>query len=242
MFDLYLSWNAVCAMKIVLAMAEKAQPYTVHHLNLANFDQHQAWYLALNPTGTVPTLVWNDHIITESTIINEFLDETYPRVALRPETALERARMRHWTKLADEIVHPSIRPLSFMKMVRPRASALSSEELQTLVERTPKQDIADLWHRAARAPYTAHELQEYLHKIETVLDRMEKALQTAPYLVGKTYTLADASLTPYLHRLIELDKIALWEGTRPAVAAWLQRMQARPSYQAMLDLKTRYAA
>ena len=42
----------------------------------------------------VPVLEYRGHVLTESTIINEFLDETYPDVRLMPRSALDRAKAR----------------------------------------------------------------------------------------------------------------------------------------------------
>ena len=39
-------------------------------------------------------LQYRGHVLTESTIINEFLDETYPDVRLMPRSALDRAKAR----------------------------------------------------------------------------------------------------------------------------------------------------
>jgi glutathione S-transferase len=241
MIEIYLSWNAVCALKVILAMEEKGIDYRINHIDLGKFEQHSPEYLKLNPLGVVPTMLWDGEVITESTVMCEFLEDAYPQVPLLPKDPLGRARVRQWGKLVDDVVHPSIRPISFMQIVRPIARAMSKENLDAVMGRTPKAEIADLWRRAARAPYTAKQLAEYLHKIETVLDRMEQALQSSSYLVGDGYSLADAYITPYFRRLIQLNKTALWEGSRPAVAEWLRRVQARPSYAVVLGLQTRYA-
>ena len=242
MIEIYLSWNAVCALKVIIAMEEKGVDYRINHVDLSKFEQHKPEYLTLNPLGVVPTMIWDGNVITESTVMCEFLEDEFPAVPLLPKDPLGRARVRQWGKLVDDTVHPSIRPITFMQMVRPRARALSNEELDAVMGRTPKAEIADLWRRAARAPYSTQQLAEYLHKIEGALDRMEQALQSSPYLVGDSYTLADAYITPYFRRLIQLGKMALWEGSRPAVADWLRRIQARPSYAVVLGLQTRYAA
>lgn len=242
MITLYLNWNAVCAQKVVLALEEKAVPYEIKHVDLRKFEQHEPWYLALNPGGVVPTMVWHDHIILESTVMSEFIEDQFPKTPLRPVDPLMRAKMRYWGKLIDDIVHPSIRPLSFMTMVRPIARQIAREDLDAVMARTPKKEIADLWRRAARAPYTKVQLGEFLHKIEGVFDKMEASLQSSPFLAGADYTLADANATPYFRRLAQLGKTELWgEGTRPALTAWLSRIEARPSYASLGKLQADYS-
>lgn len=241
MITLYLNWNAVCAQKVVLCLTEKRIPYNIRHLDLASFEQHQPWYLALNPAGVVPTLVENETVLTESTVINEYLEDAYPETRLRPVAPAARARMRWWAKQVDDVVHPSIRPISFTRFATARAQAMGAEERAAMRARTPKKEIADLWTRVAEAPFTAAELGDYLHKIVDVLTRMETTLQRDPWLAGEEYSLADIAMTPYFGRLEQLDKTALWEGL-PATTAWLARIRARPSHAALADLKARYAA
>lgn len=63
-------------MKLELIMLrEKAVPFTVRYIDL---QAKPAWFLALNPRGTVPVLIADGVVLTESSAINEFLDETHP--------------------------------------------------------------------------------------------------------------------------------------------------------------------
>jgi glutathione S-transferase len=239
--ELYLNWNAVCAMKVVLCLAEKNLQPVIHHIDLSKFEQHAPDYLKLNPGGVVPTMVHEGTVILESTVMLEYLDDRFPTPPLRPADPVLRAKMRMWGKLVDDQVHPSIRPITFTQIVTERARAMSEEDRAAMLARTPKKEIAELWQRVANAPYSDEELGYYLHKIEDALDRMEASLQTSTWLLGEQYTLADIGMTPYLRRLDQLGKSALWQA-RPAVVKWFGRIQARPSYAAMDELKLRYAA
>lgn len=240
MIELYLNWNAVCAMKVVLLCAEKGLQPVIRHIDLSKFEQHAPEYLKLNPGGVVPTLVHEGNVILESTVMLEYLEDRFPETSLRPEDPADRARMRMWGKIVDDQVHPSIRPVTFTQIVTARAQAMSEEDRTAMLARTPKKEIADLWKRVATSPYTDEELGHYLHKIEDALDRMEAGLQHADWLVGGAYSLADIGMTPYLRRLDQLDKSALWQA-RPLVVKWYDRVKARPNWQAMEDLRAKYA-
>lgn len=240
MITLYFNWNAVCAQKVLLCLEEKGLPRALKHIDLAKFEQHQPWYLELNPGGVVPALTDGDHVFIESTVINEYLDDAYPGVPLKPASPVARARMRWWGKQVDDIVHPSIRPISFTKFATEKAKSMSAEERAAMIGRTPKKEIAELWTRVVDAPYSAEELANYLHKIETVLEKMEKDLGAQPWLAGDTFSLADLNMLPYFRRLMQLEKQDLW-AARPAVAGWLARMQARPSYAIFDQIKSAYA-
>ena len=60
---------------------------------------------------------------------------------------------------------------------------------------------------------------------------MESALAERAYLAGDAYTLADAAATPYLFRAEAVGLDGLWRGRRPKVAAWYDRIRARPSFE-----------
>ncbi len=240
MITLYFNWNAVCAMKVALCLAEKQLAWEQRHLALGEFEQLQDWYLAINPAGVVPALVDAGTVVLESTVIIEYLDDAYPQTSLRPSDPKARARMRWWAKQVDDIVHPSIRPLSFTQFVAPRARALSRDELDGLKARTPKKEIAELWRRAAEAPYADEELAEYVSKIRGVMTKMDAELRRSSWLAGDTYSLADIAMTPYFRRMVQLQKAELWADLA-GVCDWWTRVTQRPSFEIMDALRRQYA-
>ncbi|GIL38003.1 glutathione S-transferase [Rhodospirillales bacterium TMPK1] len=234
MLTLYLNWNAVCAQKVLLTLEEKNIAYTLVHIDLAKFEQHDPAYLKLNPAGVVPTLVHDQQVVVESSVIIEYLEDAFPDARLRPPAPSQRAQMRWWMKTVDDTVHGSLRPLSFVRFAQSYAQTLSDDTLREITARMPKKDLAEIWQRVARSPYSDDELSVYLHKVEDVLDRMDQALAQDKWLAGDEFSLADIAMTPYFRRMVQLDKQVLWQGVRPHVADWVKRIEARPSF-AVLD-------
>lgn len=76
-----------------------------HRLKLN--EQQTADYLALNPQGLVPSLVWTDGtVITQSMAIIEFLDETISEPPLLPADPAGRARVRSLAQIVSCDIHP----------------------------------------------------------------------------------------------------------------------------------------
>jgi glutathione S-transferase len=77
-----------------LALKEKNLSYESRFISLFDQDHLSPEYLAINPDGQVPTLVHDGDVITETAVINEYLDDAFPNPPLRPGTPIGRARMR----------------------------------------------------------------------------------------------------------------------------------------------------
>ena len=71
-------------------------------VDLFRSEQYDPDYLKLNPKGVVPTLVHDGKPMIESTLICEYLDETFPEPPLTPADPWPKSRMRVWSKMVDE--------------------------------------------------------------------------------------------------------------------------------------------
>jgi len=83
--------------------------------------------LKLNPKGTVPTLVHDGKPVIESTLICEYLDDTFPTPPLIPADPWQRNRMRLWSKMVDEGLFEGVTELSFSAMFRERMRSMPEE-------------------------------------------------------------------------------------------------------------------
>ena len=101
LLKLYHFWSSTCSRKVRICIAEKKIEWESHHIDIVNkLDNLEKWYLNLNPNGVVPTLQHDGHVIIESNIIIEYLNECFPGKPLKPKNAFETSRMRLWLDLA----------------------------------------------------------------------------------------------------------------------------------------------
>ena len=83
--------------KASVALEELALPYEVRPIDLGANQQKEAWYLALNPNGRIPTIVDHDNgdlVVFESGAILIYLAEKTGR--LMPTDAAGRSRVIQW--------------------------------------------------------------------------------------------------------------------------------------------------
>jgi glutathione S-transferase len=68
-------------------------------------------YRAINPLGKIPALEVDGAVIVESEVINEYLDERFPKPPLLPADPLGRARVRVVSRFHDLYLEPALRVL-----------------------------------------------------------------------------------------------------------------------------------
>lgn len=92
-------------VRIALEMKGLDYAYVAHHLR--HGGHREPPYLAVNPQGLVPALVWTDgSVLLQSLAIIEFLDEVAPAPPLLPANPLGRARVRMLAQMIACDVHP----------------------------------------------------------------------------------------------------------------------------------------
>lgn len=235
MLELYHFSLSVCAHKVRMTLGEKQLPWTSRIVDLHAGAQFAPEYLRLNPNAVVPTLVHDGAVITESTIICEYLDDAFPATPLRPGDPCGRAQLRHWTKLVDEGLHAACGTLTIAAAAGMRAERIraAGQTIEAYVAQIPDAARRDRQHQVLRlglqAPGVAPAWQLFLR----TLHRMDDTLGTAPYLAGTTISLADTALAPYVLRL---DMMQLLDTipTIPRVLEWYQRMRQHRGFGEIL--------
>ncbi len=237
MLFLYHGTTSTCSLKVRLALSEKALAWDGEILNLQRGDQNEPDYVKLNPNHVVPTLVHDGKVVIESTVILEYLDETFPDVALMPADTYQRAQARLWMKKIDDYLHSACNAVTFSTAFRHLMSKKTPQERAEHLARISNPAKRERTQRGIEEGLAAAHATLGLKQYDKHIAEMEDALAHGRYLTGQDYSLADAATTPYLNRadMVGLDR--LWVGRRPRVTEWLERVRARPSFA---DAVTRY--
>lgn len=230
MIELYHNDMSVCSAKVRIVLAEKGLPWKGHALNLRAGDALKPEYLRLNPNGVVPTLVHDGQVIIESTVISEYLEDTWPEVSLRPHDAYARARMRLWTKQLDEGVHAATGTLSTCIAFRHQHLKKTPEELKRYFDGIPQQERRERLQKAVEFGMDSPTFAPALRRFERLLDDIDRTLTHGDWLAGDSFSLADAAYTPYMIRLQHLGLDAMIS-SRPRMAAWIDGLCSRPSFK-----------
>ena len=231
MIELWHEWTSVHSFKVRVALAEKQLAWTGHRLELLKFEHLTPEYLRLNPNGVVPTLVHDGRIVLESSVICQYLDEAFPSPRLMPADPYARAQARAWLKYFDEAVHPVLRRLSFERIYRAALSRVPKAELEARLRTHPDPARAEAFRRAGADPRPdAAVVDAASAECARITARVEAALQSAQWLGGGMFGMADVALSPFVERLDTLRMNGLWRSS--AGSSWSARMLARTSVAA----------
>jgi len=228
--ELWHNELSTCSQKVRLVLAEKRLDFTSRTIDLVAGDQHAPEYVKLNRDHVVPTLVHDGEVLVESSLINEYLEEAFPDVALAPEDPAERHAMRLWIREIDQKMHPATTLLT-LAITAPLTPLMQPPGLRE----ANLASIPDPAVRAARRSVLEHgvdapEVETALGALVEFLDAMERALVPGRWLSGDRFGLADASALPYVLRLEVAVSPLLANSARRRVADWLARVKERPSF------------
>jgi glutathione S-transferase len=187
MITLYDAGRCPYCARVRIALAEKGIEYETVEIDLSD---RPAWLYEKNSLGRVPVLEEGAFVLSESAVINEYVEERHPEPPLWPADGERRALARLVVLRFDELSKPYY--------------ALRREE-----------------EGAAEA-------------FDAALSRLDAVLEERPFLTGPEFGLADIAYVPWLLRA--RDRMDVDVGRFPAVAAWLERLEARPSIAAEVEL------
>jgi len=225
---LYNAPQSTCSQKVRICLWEKELPFEEKKLDLFKGDQLAPEYKDLNPNGVVPTLIHDDEVIIDSSVIIEYLDELYPQVPLSPETAAGRAHMREWLRFFEEVPAPAVRIPSYNGVFLRHFQSMSEEEFIAFGESKPLRK--DFFLKMGRTGYSDEEMKQAEGRLRMSVERMEAQLQKGgPWLLGD-YSLADICIMPVMMRMHDIGLDTLWSDC-DNVAGWFARFRERQALQ-----------
>src|SRR5665213_158666 len=227
-FTLYNAPQSTCSQRVRFVLNAKELPFAEVKLNLLEGDQLKPDYLKLNPNGVVPTLDHDGVIVTDSTVITEYLDEVEPHASLTPEDPVMRARMRALMHFMDEMPAPAVRVPTFNLAFLPKFQAMSREAFIAMAESKPLRK--EFMMKMGQAGFPKEEMDAALARLRRTYERMDAEIEKSggPWLLGKDICLADVAVMPALVRMHDLN-YADWQDL-PRIVTWFDNIRAHPAF------------
>tara|TARA_R110001606_G_scaffold339713_1_gene487820 strand:- start:932 stop:1567 length:636 start_codon:yes stop_codon:yes gene_type:complete len=174
--ELYSYFRSTAAYRVRIALNLKGIDYSLTPVNLLKDEQKSDWYLAVNPLGLVPALRLDDGtVLSQSTAILEWLEETSPDMPLLPADPLQRSRVRAMAN----IIACDIHPLNNLRVLKHLVGELGVSE-----------DAKKQW---------------YHHWIKLGFDALERQMVKGAYTAGDGLSMADVYLVPQVFNALRFD-------------------------------------
>ncbi len=228
---LYNFPQSTCSQKVRMTLWEKGIDFVDRPVDSTKREHLSEWYLKMNPNGVVPTLLHDDAIIIDSSVIIEYLDEVFPDHSLTPSDPVKRAHMRKWLRYFEEVPTPAVRVPSFNQYLSKRFDKLSQDEFDKFVNSHP---IRRQFYKKMQKEngFDERETDSALDRLRQTVERMEKGLAESggPWLMGHDLTLADYCIAPTMDRMNDLGLAEVWSDLS-IVVQWFDHVRSQPAYK-----------
>lgn len=233
MLALYHFGPVANSLTPLLCLLEKGLAFDNRLLDSRRWEHHDPAFRAINPEGMVPVLVHDGRVVRESTVINEYLEDVFPQVPLRPADPWLRAEMRALTKYVDEYFCPALTVIG-AHGATPFASKIDKAEMAARLAMMPNEEVRRKWATVSEAGYSDAELADARRRLGNCIARLEGLLgHGGPWLLGDGYSLADIKWYSMARALPRVMADACNPAATPAIAGWLEGMAAREAVAAL---------
>jgi glutathione S-transferase len=151
---LYYSPGA-CSLAPHVTLEETGASYEPVRVALANGEQNEPPYRAINPKGRVPALAEGEFVVTENPAILRYIARRFPAAHLWPEEAREEAACAEWLAWLSSTIH-----VTYAHVRRVERYA-DSEAAKAEVAAKGKETCRALWQdvdkRLGRGPWAVGE-------------------------------------------------------------------------------------
>ena len=207
---LYWGSGSPFSWRVLLALEHKQLPYESQLLHFDKQEHQSPQMLKLNPRGRVPVLKDGDYVVFESVAVLYYLDVKYPQAPIFGATPEE----------AGVIMRVICEFMAYAEL-----------SLLKITEAIFTNDVAD----------HIDELTDAMHIVAREARTIEGRLSKEEWIVGSAVSATDMVIFPWiqlLRRALRRDaarelgaRFLPMEKNYPALARWIQRVEALPGYE-----------
>lgn len=199
--------NAINVMKVLWACGEMDLPFVRQDVGGKFGGRDTPEYLAMNPSGRIPTVLDDDLVLWESNSIIRYLAAKHSYDKLYPAALDRRARAERWMDWSTGTAAPALLPV-YWQVVRMRPENRYDDLPQGV----------DVLAPVATA----------LKRLAAEMKVLDTGLQDSDFLAGDALTVADFGVGIVAYRWFNMP---IERPDLPRLSAWYQRLTQLPAYQ-----------
>jgi glutathione S-transferase len=209
------------AVKLIVALHAAGLDYETVPVDTAAYAQWEAPHRALAPQGQVPVLVDGDLAMPEAAFALQYIGEAHAP-ALVPADPWLWYDLQALNQQIDGAIGPAVNLLGWTAATTVEERDAHRARLAAIPHRQKPAGWHAVW---ADAEANEDQLANARERIEAGLGQLASRLESADWLVGDAYSLADINAFALVRAVREMmpQKVA----GQPALAGWLGRVEAR---------------
>jgi glutathione S-transferase len=206
--DVYWGSGSPYSWRVLLALEHKRLEWRSHLLQFSKQEHKSPQMLALNFRGQLPVMKDGDYVVFESLAMLYYLDMKYPEPPIFGQTPEEAGVI--------------------MRVIC---------EFQAYVEADLMKIVRAFFEREATRP---EELAKCMHGVAREARSIEMRLARSEWVVGAAFSAADIVIFPSIQALLRAlrkpeakdlsSRFLPLEVNYPAIARWIERVEALPGY------------
>jgi glutathione S-transferase len=206
--DVYWGSGSPYSWRVLLALEHKRLEWRSHLLQFSKQEHKSPQMLALNFRGQLPVMKDGDYVVFESLAMLYYLDMKYPEPPIFGRTPEEAGVI--------------------MRVIC---------EFQAYVEADLMKIVRSFFERETTRP---EELARSMHVVAREARSIEMRLARSNWVVGESFSAADIMIFPSIQALLRAlrkpeakdlsSRFLPLEVNYPAIARWIERVEALPGY------------
>lgn len=217
--------------KAMICLKEKGIEFTSRYVDILELQQYSDDFMSLNPSGQVPVLIHDGNILTDSTLITEYIEEAFPEPVLAPHDAKGWYETLCWGKYVEYNLDTSVSTLGWYEVMAPKMKQRDQGELRAAIDSIPVAERKAAWQAAISDSRNEDQLENSRRKIGLAVNRLEETLSDSDWLLGDNYSIIDIDAFSLVCTLPSLVPGTVNKDVTPRIMDWLNRINERPAVQ-----------
>lgn len=192
--------------------------------------------MAFAVEGEGPVLAIDGEAMSEAVFLAQYFDEAAGGCGLQPAEPYARWQMRMWCRQATERLSPAVAYLGNLAHSQHALAAMDAVAFARLLAAIESEDLRQRWQALRDGKVDAAKVADSKAKVAQFVERVESQLADGREWLMGDFSIADLETFAWLRPMRSLEAEAF--ARRDRCAAWMDRVEARPSVQAALARAT----
>lgn len=230
------------SFSVLAALAESGLQIATQRIDLLAGDRHTIpgieapLALTMNIEGEGPVLVIDGEAMADAVFLAQYFDEAAGGTGMQPNDPYAHWEMMMWCRQLTERLAPAVAYLGTLAHAQNALAAMDAGDFSDLTRAIASEDLRTRWQELHDGAVDAAKVEDSKAKVAQFAARAEERLADGREWLMGDFSIADLESYGWLAGMVALEHGAFAD--KPKLAAWMERVKARPCAQAALAKAT----